>query len=302
MLVDPQFGQCILCTARPPDSREHIIPACIGGTLQALILCTACNSQFGADLICQLKGDPNIRLAVAHLRTRIPKLAAQFEEGLDFVAEGTGGTTVVVSQKKGRWKTRAKEITGGCLVMDTMDAEKHLRNGLKKQGMPGTKVEVWARKFEDCSNGQEFQPPTGETFLKNEATVGLPQLTGRFVDDRVPAFIAYEFLALCLGERILGPDFSAVRDYIRVGTRTEQVQVLPKRTRQCTPDHRVRFRLRDNTLTVFVQFFRCYVFEIRFCNIPMPSEEIVFIEDLENRQRLLALSPEDAGHRNWTVL
>lgn len=302
MLFDPQFAKCILCTERAPDSREHIIPACIGGTLQALILCTACNSQFGAEFVCQLKRDPSIRMALSCVRARIPKLAAQIEEGLDFVAEDAGGTAVVVSQKKGRWKTKAKEIADNCMVMDTKDAEKYLRNGLRKQGMHGAEIELWAKKFENCNNNQELQLPNGETFVKKEAAVGLPRLTERFVDDRVPVFIAYEFLALCLGESILGPDFSPMRDYIRVGTKTEQVQVLQKRTRQCTPDHKVRFGLSDSTLTVFVQFFRCYVFEVRFCSIPLPSEEIVYIEDLENRQRLLALSPEDARQGNWTVL
>ncbi|MGH9711855.1 MAG: hypothetical protein ACRD5M_00955 [Candidatus Acidiferrales bacterium] len=241
-------------------------------------------------------------MAVWYLRNSIPQLAAQIEEGLDFVAEGAGGATVVVSQKKGRWKTRAKEITGNCLVMDTNEAEKYLENKLKKRDVPSGEIEGWAKRFEDCENGQELQLTTGETFLKNEATVRLPQLTGQPVDDRVPVLIAYEFLALCFGEKILGPDFNAIRDYIRVGNKIEQVQVLNKRTHQYSPDHRVKFRVRDNALTVFVQFFRWYVFEIRFCNIPTPSEEIVYIEDLENKQRLLALSLEDAKQGNWTVL
>jgi hypothetical protein len=241
-------------------------------------------------------------MAVWYLRDRIPTLAAHYEEGLDFVAEGSDGMALVASQKKGRWKTKAREITGNCLVMDTMDAKRHLRNGFKKQGMPSAEIELWAKKLEECKNGQRLQLPTGETLLRNEATVGLPQLTGRFVDDRVPVFIAYEFLALCLGKKIVGPDFNAIRDYIRVGTKTEQVQVLHTRTRQYTPDHRVRFQLSHNTLTVLIQFFRWYVFEIRFCNIPMPSEEIVYVEELENRQSLLALSPEDAKQGNWTVL
>ncbi len=279
-----------------------MIPACIGGTLQALILCTPCNSQFGADFVGGLKRDPSIRMAVWHLRDRIPELATQIEEGLKFIAEGVGGTTVVTSRKQGRWKTKARKLDGNCLEMDTKDAKNYLRNRLKKQGLPKAEIESWTKRFEDCENGQELQVATGETFLKNEATVKLPQLTEQSVDDRVPVLIAYEFLALCLGDKILGPDFSAIRDYVRVGTSTEQVQVLNKRTHHYSPDHRVRFKVKDNTLTVFIQFFGWYVFEIRFCNVPTPSEEIVYVEDLENRQRLIALSSEDAKQGNWTFL
>lgn len=241
-------------------------------------------------------------MAVHYVRDSVPELADKIEEGLNFVAEGAGGPTLVVSQKKGRWKTRAKEITANCLVMDSNDAQKYLESKLRKRDMPNVEIEAWAKRFADCENGQELQLTTGETFLKNEATVRLPQLTSRPVDDRVPVLIAYEFLALCFGEKIFGPEFNAIREYIRLGTKTEQVQVVHKSTRQYTPDHRVRFRVIDNTLTVFVQFFRWYVFEIKFCDIPMPSEEIVYIEDLKNKQALLALSPEDAKQGNWTVL
>lgn len=241
-------------------------------------------------------------MAVHYLRDSIPELADKIEEGLNFVAEGAGGAAVVVSQKNGRWKTRAKEISGNCLVMDSNDAQKYLASKLKKRDMPNLEIEAWAKRFADCENGQELQLTTGETFLNNEATVRLPELTSGPVDDRVAVLVAYEFLALCFGEKIFSPEFNAIRDYIRLGTKTEQVHVVHKITRQYTSDHRVRFRVIDNTLTVFVQFFRWYVFEIKFCNIPMPSQEIVYIEDLEKKQRLLALSPEDAKQGNWTVL
>lgn len=241
-------------------------------------------------------------MAVCHLRDKIPELATQIEEGLNFVAEGASGTTVIASRRQGRWRTKTRKRDGNHLEMDPNNAMNYLRNKLKKQGLQEGEIESWAKRFENCESGHELQVPTGETFVKNEGTVRLPQLTEQFVDDRLPVLIAYEFLALCLGEKIFGPDFNAIRDYIRFGTKTDQVGVLNKRTHQYSPDHIARFRIRDNTLTVFIQFFRWYVFEIRFCDIPMPSEEIVYVEDLKNRQRLIALSSEDAKRGNWEVL
>lgn len=302
MLIDPHFEKCILCTERIPDSREHIIPACVGGTLQALILCTPCNSQFGASFVAQLKGDPSIRMAVWYLRDHIPQLAAQFEECQEFHAKGAGDIAVEASRKGDTWKTKARETNADGLIMDTEDVPRYVRNTMKKQGLSGSEAESWVNRLAACEDGEQFQLPTGDILIKNKATVQLPKLTEGFLDNRVPVLIAYEFLALCFGEKILGPDFNAIRECIRVGTKTEQVQVQNKRTRQYSPEHVVKFRVRHHSLTVFVQFFRCYVFEIAFCNIPMPPKEIMYVEDLKNRQRLLALSLEDAKQGNWTIL
>jgi len=237
-------------------------------------------------------------MTVHHLRDKIPQLAARIEEGLLFTAEAADGTTVDVSRKR-RWKTRATET-----VRDTEDAPTYIGNKLKKRGFSEPEVESWINRFAACRNGQELQLPTGETLIKNEGIVQLPKLTEPFVDDRVAVLIAFEFLALCLGESKLGAEFDAVRNYIRVGTKTDQVQVLNKgtRTRRYLARHTVRFRVKEKTLTVFVQFFEWCVFEVLFRNILVPSKEIVYIEDLENKRRLIALSPEDAMQGNWTVL
>lgn len=302
MLVDSEFEKCILCTEKPPDSREHVIPACVGGTLEALILCASCNSQFGTDFVSQLKRDPSIRMAVQNLRDRIPELARQFEEGLDFVAESVDGTAVMASRKRGKWKTRARETNGNCLVMDTEDVPTYIRNTLKKQGVFGSEAECWVNRLAACENNEQLQLPTGDILIKNEAPVLLPKLTEGFVDNRVPVLIAFEFLALCIGNSIFGSEFDAVRKYIRLGIKTGQVEVLNKTTRKYDPAHTLRFRVNKQRLAVVVQFFGWYVFEINFRRIPIPSKEIVYVEDLENKQRLMALSPKDAAQANWVVL
>jgi hypothetical protein len=286
-----------------PDSKEHIIPACVGGTLEARILCTQCNSQFGADLVSQIKQDPTFKVAFAHLRNRIPQLAAKFEEGLDFIAQRPDGAIVVVSQKKGIWKTKAKGIPANRLVMDTTEAEAYVRNSLKKQAMPGDEIKRWVRRFWDCGYGKELRLPNGDVVVKSEAGDPVPRLAGSRVDDRVPVLIAFEFLALALGESISSNRFDPIRGYLRNGLKTDRVQVTVKRTRgQFLPLHKVRFQKQEQALTVFVQFFDWYVFDVMFCDIPLPSEEVVYLEDLESKQSLIAISPYDARRGNWTVL
>ena len=241
-------------------------------------------------------------MAVAHIRNTIPQLAATIEDGLDFAGEGAGGELIVASRKGGKWKTKAREVDRSCLVMDTTDAEKYLRNRLKKHGMLEAEIGTWAKQFRDCDNGKELRLPTGEIVVKNEATVQIPRLTERHVDNRVAVLIAFEFLALCLGHAIYERGFDAIRDYIRNGTKTEHVQVLNKATRRYRPMHTVRFQIREKDLTVFVQFFGWYVFEVTFRDILLPSQEVVYVEDLKNKQSLMALSLDDARHGSWTAL
>ncbi len=301
MLFEAKFEKCILCLERPPDSREHLIPACVGGTLEALILCTPCNSKFGSDFVSQLKKDPTIRIAVQHLKGRIPEFASEFEKGLEFHAEGAGSVAVEVSRKGDTWKTKARKMNANDLIMDTEEVPEYIRNTLKKQGLSEPEIKSWVNRFAACENGEQLQLPTGDILIKNETTDPLPKLTEGFVDNRVPVLIAFEFLALCIGNSILGPDFDAVRQYIRCGMQTKQIEVLNKTSRKYDPAHTVRFHVENGTLAVFVQFFRWYVFEVRFRHISMPSKEIVYVEDVENKQRQIALSPEDARQGNWTV-
>src|SRR5216684_4471923 len=169
MLVAAKFEKCILCSERPPNSREHVIPKCLGGTLQSLILCTSCNSQFGADFVAQVKRDPRIRMAVHHLRDEIPELAAQFEEGLEFCAEGKDGIAIAVSKKLGAWKTKAKQTTNSGLLIDTADVPLYMRNTLERRGLSDTEIESWINRFAFCENGQLLQLPSGDTFIKSQA-------------------------------------------------------------------------------------------------------------------------------------
>jgi len=137
--------KCILCSERHPNSREHLIPKCLGGTLQSLILCSSCNSQFGADFVGQVKTDPSIRMAVHYLRDEIPELAAHFEEGLEFCAEGKDGIAVAASTKRGTWKTKAKQTNESGLVIDTADAPLYIRNALERRGLSESEVASWIK-------------------------------------------------------------------------------------------------------------------------------------------------------------
>jgi hypothetical protein len=299
MLLETKLEKCILCSDKPPDSREHVIPKCIGGTLEALVVCTSCNSQFGSGFVSQLKKDPSIRMALHYLGDKVPELAKQFNEGIEFYAEGAGGFPVGVSWKGGSWKTKARQRNGNVLEIDTDEVPKFIRNTLKKQGLSKADIDYWVSQLTACENGQKIILPSGHTLVKNEATVQLPKLTEGFVDKRVPVLIAFEFLALCMGNSIFQASFDAVREYIRLGTGTRQVEVLEKRAREYDSSHTVRFRVEDGIVTVFVQFFRWYVFEVRFRNIPPPPRDIVYVEDLENKQILLALSHEEAKQGKW---
>ena len=241
-------------------------------------------------------------MAVINLRDAIPEFAATFEERLNFFATGADGISLVASKRAGKWKVKAKQMGANSLVMDVEEAEPYLRKTLKKHGIPEVEIERYARQFQTSPEGQTLLLPTGETFVKNGVVVQIPELKGQFLDDRLAVLIAFEFLSLCLGPVIMGSSFDAIRDYICDGTRTNQCQVLNKRAREYRPRHSIRFQLRDDNVTAFIEFFGWYVFEVSFRDIHPPAHELVYIEDLQNKQALMALSPEDAKRGNWIVL
>ncbi len=68
MIIQIKFKKCSLCLKTVKLTSEHIIPKSIGGTLEAKIQCSACNSLLGTKLVSQIKKNPSIRLAIRNLK------------------------------------------------------------------------------------------------------------------------------------------------------------------------------------------------------------------------------------------
>lgn len=74
MLINIKFEKCILCCNQPTQSKEHIIPKCIEGNFQAMVLCKKCNEGISAKLMRKIREDSWFLSALKYLRNELPKL------------------------------------------------------------------------------------------------------------------------------------------------------------------------------------------------------------------------------------
>ena len=84
MKLPAKASRCLICCGNEPNSWDHIIPDCIGGRIEAQLLCTECNNKYGSTLVSQIKDYPSIQYAVQSLKDKIPDIAEKLQEKQPF--------------------------------------------------------------------------------------------------------------------------------------------------------------------------------------------------------------------------
>jgi uncharacterized protein YlaI len=232
--------RCILCLEPGAMTEEHVIPEQIGGKLTAYFLCNDCNSRLGSEVEPAVKRDPSIRLAVEHLADKMPALAAAMRDGLEFIGRGPAGQfrgTV----KGGRFKMTASRGPDGSLDQDLRDSRKNVRHRLEKRGVHPALIEKAMALFDSAPLDAPVALPGGVGIIHREAQLSLSSvLDGPLLDERVLLKIAYEVLALHIGESIYDtvPALNELRAAIRDGQpRPDFHEVEYLTSRKYTPIH-----------------------------------------------------------------
>ena len=84
-------GTCLLCTAHPAKTNEHIFASALGGTVYLKLLCAGCNNDVGGTLVNALKRDARLIIPVYYqLRPQLPGVAHKFLRGLPLVGHRNG--------------------------------------------------------------------------------------------------------------------------------------------------------------------------------------------------------------------
>ena len=100
MLIPVPFDKCILCPDKGVGDPEHIFPDCLGGTLQAHLLCDVCNNTFGSKLVIKLLDDPKIQLALQHVNAKVPFRVRTQQKLVTMAA--TTGEPIPLTYRKGK--------------------------------------------------------------------------------------------------------------------------------------------------------------------------------------------------------
>ena len=91
MFIPVEFDRCIVCLKTPPGDPEHILPQCIGGRLNARLLCDKCNNhRFGSILVAPFCNEASVQQIIEALRRDVPKLYKQTFKPPTFLP-GNGG-------------------------------------------------------------------------------------------------------------------------------------------------------------------------------------------------------------------
>jgi len=303
MKLPIKASRCLICCKNEPNSWEHIIPECIGGRIEARLLCTNCNSRYGSTLVSQIKDDPSIQYAVQSLKDKIPDIAKKLQENQSYFGKDNTNNIIPMRQVKGKIKVIPCYQENGSLIYDSSDAPIHIQNMLKKSNIPDEIIESILRIFPYLENDKLYKLPGDLSFIKRNIQNVQFLPNGNLMDERVIVLIAYEFLYLWFGEQILKPVLDPVRKFIRGNNKPSNLNVEYLSTRKYNPFHRLVLSESDKTLIVYVCFFEWLVYKVEFGELlKKRTQGGMYIEDLVNKLGFVAKTIADHRKGNYYVL
>lgn len=294
MKVEFEFDKCIYCLNKPADSWEHIIPQSIGGRLKARLLCLKHNHLLGSTLVNKVKNDPSIRLAVRNLKDQIPRLFDAIENGQIYDAKGRDDSHVKLRYKNARLEVLAHRKEDGSLVFDTQKGLRNIAQMLRKEGLCEDEISRKIRSFDQLEENKIIQLSRSVRVVKWSIDSVFPNLQGPLLSEKVITLIAYEFLALLVGNLIYSEKLEFIREFIRRGNESDKIVIEQLTSRHYDPYHKIYPQLSETEIVVNIILFRWLVYKVHLRGLELISLDSVYLEDLQNRKTLIARSVDEA--------
>jgi hypothetical protein len=264
-------NRCILCLAEAPLTKEHIIPDQVGGKLTACFLCKPCNDRLGRTVEAEVKKSPLIRLAIESLGPTIPKLANRIREGQTFIGTGEGGT-VRGKMIDGVFRVNSCTKDDGSIIHPASGASKQFRHMLNKRGMSAQQVEEALQRFDAAPTNRLIPLGSGIATIKRNANKMEPALDGPRLSDQVLLKIAYEFVALHLGEIAYcdSEQLSALRRAVwEPSSALGAFSIDYLTTGKYTPEHVLKLEGRTPHAVVTIYLFGLLKYRVHFPQIAL---------------------------------
>ena len=180
-------------------------------------LCQGCNSRFGHGAEAMVKFDPSIRTAIGRLREEIPGLARRLMEGQLHRTHGNG-PSVQAYMRDGEFKVSPAQLDDGSLILPPDESPNAIARMLKRDGLDQVPIERALEALESIPENERVTIAPGLDVINwSFSKVDLDRSRDTLLDPVVPLKIAFEFLALCVGEEIYGaiPPLSHIRSILR---------------------------------------------------------------------------------------
>lgn len=275
---------CILCLEEEFLTREHVIPFCIGGMLEANFLCKECNSGLGSNAEAKIKESPEIRRAIANLSDELPELMEKIEARQQFLSEFGGEK---LRHKLGRDGVLGEgSLADGSIIVPDEKFQKHLCGILKKNGANDHLMDQAFSTWASAPDSELIELPHGVTVKKWKNVPATASMDGPPLGTVAILKIAYEFMALCIGEKIqsASQDFDVARKIILDNDEDgAQKFVLKFEAKTYQPFHGICFEGNCPTATFQVRLFGKLAYRVIFSNTKIEMDRVVYTFDLSKK-------------------
>lgn len=277
------LDRCILCLDNGVLSKEHIIPEQLGGKLWSKILCKNCNDQIGHEIEADIKKDPSIRFALEGIKLEAPDTYKKLSSGLEFIAISNHGK-VKGKIKNNEFNPRTYREKDGSIIQATKNAKQSIRRILEKQNQSNDEITKKLLVVENAPLNELIKLDDNFEFIKRGIDEIHPDLTGEMINDIVLLKIAYEFLALHLGNYIYQDSLQPIRDFILNKTKDPSFcEVEYLRTTRYEAFHGMFIEQKQPCIWVQIRLFGWLVYRVKFPNLALDegTERVVYQIDLK---------------------
>ena len=288
MKVDWTGTQCILCLEGRSLTEEHVIPQALGGRLSCHFLCRSCNSRFGSEVEAVAKSDPSILLAARELRSDIPKLSQELVESHPHMSKGQGPRSSGYV-RNGAFHIRSQECDDGSLILPTDKAGNAISKILKREGYGDVPIKRALETWESIPENRRTSIAEGLDVVKwSIEGIEIDLAQSKVIDPRLPAKIAFEFLALCAGEAICSRDgrLPELRRILTTGDDWDDTILRVERLHagKARPFHGICNEENAEYSQVQVRLFGCLAYRVHFPRLYIEGPRYAYTQRLTSWQ------------------
>jgi len=300
MRIKSNFKVCSICLKEKELTFEHIIPESLGGILESDIQCADCNNRrLGSELVSKAKKTFTIRLAINNLKTKLPKLFKEIEEGQGYIAHKIDQTTSEAVLRNGKIKSKAEKSADGYINVDRLDTEKKLKEILRKEGLNKEEIDEKISEFKKIDINKPYELTDTVTVIKRAFVKWFQKPSEAYIDERVIVLIAYNYLCMVTGEGICDYRMNFIRDFILNGTKTDNliIEQIPF-TNEYAPYHKIFSEPSDTEIKVTIVLFGSIISIVTVKNLSVPKKyNWILVQELEERSVLISDSFEAVKRR-----
>ena len=301
MIIPIELPLCILCKNEKPGDPEHIIPYMIGGKLQSSILCNRCNHILGSSIISKLKDDPTFFYAVESLRDDIPEIYKSFEKRRLYEALDRNGKKVELLKKAGNLYVRPS-VDGNLLNIDSQDGIDYLKKIFSRKNI-NINIGNFINLYNNLQEDEILYLPNGSYLQKQKIGEIRKQVPTNIISEKFWALMAFEFLSLFTGDRILHDGFDSIREFIINDQLSDSFNIEHfQGGKKYQAIHVLILEPLGNNVQITIRLFRWITTRVIIKRVHWGGQEIHYLEDLKLKKSAIALSKDDVINQRWRVI